>query len=187
MPLRALIVCLIALMTLPALAGPERYRLDTDRSVVGFTYSFEGAEQSGRMPVASADMRIDLDNVAKSRVDVTLDASRARAGFLLATQAMKGPEVLDTARFPQITFRSTRVTGDLSGATVTGELTVRGITRPVMLRAGLYRQRGTEAGNTDRLAIQLTGSISRSAFGADGFAGFVDDRIGLTIIARIEK
>ena len=132
-------------------------------------------------------MVLDLDNVPRSQVDVTLDARRAKAGFIFATQTMKGPEVLHTNQFPEIVFRSTSISGDLNGASVKGNLTVRGVTRPVTLQAGLFRQSGTEIGDRSKLIVQLKGSISRAAFGADGFPGFVDDRIDLNIIARIEK
>jgi polyisoprenoid-binding protein YceI len=182
----ALLLGLIALPAL-ALAAPERYRLDAANSVVGFSYSFEGAGQKGRMPVKSAEILLDLDNVPASRVAVTLDPTRAQAGFVFATEAMKGANVLDTARFPEIRFRSISVAGGLSDATVTGNLTIRDVTRPVTLSARLYRQRGTDAGERNRLVILLTGSVSRSAFGADGFPGFVGDRIELEILARIEK
>lgn len=180
-------ISLIFLLATPAFAAPEAYRLDAANSVVGFTYMFQGNANQGRMPVKSARMDLDLDNVPQSRVDVTLDVRRAKAGFIFATQTMKGPEVLNTAQYPEIRFRSTSVSGDLNGALVNGDLTVRGVTRPVTLKAGLYRQKGTEAGDRSRLIVQLKGSISRAAFGADGFPGFVDDMIDLNIIARIEK
>lgn len=179
-----LFFCLIATL---ATALPQQYQLDTARSQVGFSYDFEGAMKSGSMPVKFADMVIDLDNVSASRVSVTLDARGARAGFFFATQAVKSPEILNTSRFPEIYFKSTRISGTLSDATVNGELTVRGITQPVDLKAGLYRQRGTELGERDHLTVLLTGSISRAAFGADGYSGFVGDRIGLRILARIDK
>lgn len=186
------LVFLIAFLLLPlgmkpSAAAPEAYRLNASQSIVGFTYMFQGNPNKGRMPVKAAEMTLDLDNVPNSVVNVTLDARRARAGFIFATQTMKGPEVLHTARFPEIQFRSTSIQGDLRGARVTGDLTVRGVTRPVTLNAGLYRQSGTEAGDRSRLIVQLTGTISRAAFGADGFPGFVDDQIDLNIIARIEK
>lgn len=182
-----LLAGLLALASPPALAGPDPYRLNAAQSVVAFTYQFQGAPKQGRMPVKSAIIRLDLDNIPRSSVDVTLDASRARAGFIFATQTMKGPNVLYTDKFPTIRFRSTAIDGDLSGAMVRGDLTVRGVTRPVTLRAGLYRQDGTQLGDRSRLIVQLTGAISRAAFGADGFPGYVDDRIDLNIIARIEK
>ncbi|MEM6578785.1 MAG: YceI family protein [Pseudomonadota bacterium] len=170
-----------------ASAAPETYQLNQAQSVVAFTYFFQGAPNEGRMPVKDARMRLDLSNVPASVVDVTLDTTQARAGFLFATQTMKGPNVLHAAQYPEIRFRSTRITGDLSGAMVEGDLTIRDVTRPVTLRAGLYRQEGTERGDRSRLIVQLTGRVSRAAFGAGGFPGFVDDAIDLNIIARIEK
>lgn len=180
----ALALCLIAP---PIAAAPEAWRLDPVGSSVQFTYDFAQGDNRGTMPVKSAEMWIDLRDLGKSRVEVTLDATGARAGFFFATQAMKGPEVLDTARFPEITFRSKTITGTVQAATLTGDLTLRGVTRPVTLQAGLYRARDAEPGDQDHLTVLLTGQISRSAFGADGFAGYVGPMIGLRIVARIER
>lgn len=172
---------------MPAYGGPDRYQLDAARSLVQFTYVFNGTRRTGRMPVKSADLLIDLDNLPASRVIVTLNARRARAGFIFATETMKSRDVLNTAQFPEITFRSTRFSGGLNGATVTGDLTIRDVTRPITLKAGLFRQRGTVAGDRDNLDVLLTGTVSRAAFGAGGFSRQVGDRIGLRIIARITK
>ena len=56
-----------------------------------------------------------------------------------------------------------------------------------VLRAQLYRQNGTEVGDRDRMAIVVTGSLSRAAFGADGWSGMAGDRVDLTILARIRR
>ncbi len=186
MLLRAL-ACLAILSATPILAAPAAYRLDAERSVVGFTYDFEGREQQGQMPVLRAEITLDLENVTQSAVDVTLDVTGARAGFIFATEAMKSAKVLDAARYPTIRFRASSINGSLARATVRGELTIRGITRPVTLQAGLYRPLRSDPGDLDSLLIRLTGDVSRSAFGADGFPDYVGDRIGLDIFARIEK
>lgn len=182
-----LFLLLLCLGLPPAHAAPESYQLDASGSTVSFTYDLDGAAKTGRMPVQSAKLLLDLDNVPASRVLVTLNAHAARAGFILATEAMKSRQVLDTARFPQIHFRSTRIRGDLRHATVTGMLTLRGVTRPVTLEARLFRQRGTPANDRANLVVELTGDISRSAFGANGYRDFVGDRIRLRIIARISR
>ena len=179
-----LIACITAA---PAMAAPESYRLNMDQSVVGFTYQFQGNPRQGRMPVSSAVMDLDLDNIARSRVNVTLNAAQANAGALFMTSTMKGPNVLNTQAHPTIQFTSTKIEGGLGGAKITGNLTIRGVTRPVTHSAGLYRQQGTERTDRSRLIVQLLGSVSRSAFGASGFPGFVDDQIDLNIIAYIEK
>ena len=181
------IALLLRLIAGLATAAPQTYRLKIARSTVGFTYGFGETLKKGRMPVKSANMQINLKNVSASHNDVDLDASGATAGFFFATLAMKGPEVLDTAHFLTIRFKSTRITGSLLKATITGDLSVRGVTRPVTLNAALYRQRGTAPDDLDNLTVLLTGSISRSAFGANGFSNYVGDKIGLRIIARIEK
>jgi polyisoprenoid-binding protein YceI len=179
-----LALCLVAGTATPA---PEAFRLDTAGSSVGFTYRFMGGDTRGTMPVRSAEMTIDLRDIGASRVTVTLDPTRARAGFVFATEAMTGPRVLDTARHPAITFRSTRITGTLQDARVTGDLTVRGVTRPVTLKAGLYRQHGSDPADLDRLTVLLTGAIDRRDFGADGYPAYVGPMIALRIVARIEK
>jgi polyisoprenoid-binding protein YceI len=132
-------------------------------------------------------MHIDLRDIRASEVEVTLDASGARAGFFLATQAMRGPLGLDTGRYPEIRFRSTRISGTLAAARIEGLLTVRGVTRPVTLRAGLYRTPETDPARLDRLTVLLTGEIDRHAFGASGFPDLVGPLIDLRIVARIER
>ena len=170
-----------------AWAAALPYRFDSDGSVVAFTYSLGQDARQGTMPVTSAQIALDLDTLSASRVTITLSAARARAGVFFATQAMRGPQVLDTERFPRIIFRATRIRGSLNAATVTGDLTVRDVTRPVTLEARLYRARGTDPEQRDDLVVRLTGSISRSAFGADGFSGLVGDRIDLDIMAHIVR
>ena len=182
--IRALAAFVLCLAAAAASAAPERYLLDTARSQVTFTYSFQGREQQGTMPVQAAEMVLDLDSLSASRVSVTLNA---RAGFLFATNAMRGKTVLDTDAHPAITFRSTSIRGSLRGAAVTGQLTIRGVTRPVTLKAGLYRQQGTARTDRDNLVVLLTGEVSRSAFGASGYPNMVGDRIGLRVVAVIGK
>lgn len=101
---------------------------------------------------------------------------------LTTTFSMAAPQAyrLDTAR-------STSLVGDLSGTMVQGDLTVRGLTRPITLNARLYRQRGTDHSDHRNLVVLLTGHFSRSAFGATGYAGMVGDTISLRIIARITR
>lgn len=177
----------ILCLALPAHAGPEAYRLDKANSQVAFDYVFSGNPKTGRMFVADAQISVDLDNLPASQVDVAIDASRADAGFAFATQAMRSTEVLNTARHPRILFRSTAITGTLQKATVSGLLTIRGVTRPIDLDAKLGRVPGTPQTARDQLIVYLEGSVSRAAFGATGFPGYVGDTIAIRIAARIVK
>lgn len=183
------LVLLLGLLAcpLPATAETARYALQPDLSSVGFETDFGPDRITGRMPVTRADLSLDFGNAARSTVAVTLDVSRAQASFPFAAQAMKGPKVLDARAFPAITFVSTRVRGGGETARIEGDLTIRGVTRPVSLDAALYRQRGFVPGDNSHLTVRLTGRVLRSAFGATGWADLVGDEVRLDILARISQ
>ena len=162
-----------------------RYLLDQAASTVAFGYTMGGNPARGTMPVKTADIRLDLDNIPASSVVATVDAAAARAGIVFATQAMRSPLVLYTARHPEIVFRSTRITGNVNSARIEGEITIRGVTRPITLDAQVFRQFGTEVGDRRKLSILLRGSVNRSEFGADGYPGFVGEIVTLDILTRI--
>lgn len=172
-------------------AAPQRYELEAQKSQVGFIYRLSGQPTRGEMPVRAADIRIDFDSLTRSTVDVTVDAARAKAGMIFATEALKAPSVLDVRTHPTIRFVSNRVrlkgNGLAEGALIDGTITIRGVTRPITLDANLYRQRGTEAGDLSRLSFRLTGRVSRSEFGATGYGDLVRDDIDLDIVARIKR
>ncbi len=168
-------------------AAALTYVLDTEGSAVGFETDFGQTPIRGRMPVVSADLSLDFDRAAASHVKVILSADAARASFPFATEAMKGASVLDTRRYPQIRFESTKVTPTDTGATLTGLITIRGVTREVTLDARLYRPEGSAPGHRENLSILLTGKVSRAAFGATGFADMVGDEVRLKILARIRR
>lgn len=189
-PMRNLVVCFalgLVLLASPVSAAPERYALDPAASTVAFYWDFGEEEVQGRMPVAQADLTIDFDDLSRSRIAVAVDVSRAEAGFPFASQAMKGPKVLDAAQYPQITFVSDTVRRSGDGAVINGRITVRGVTRPAILAAELYRQRGTEAGDLSRLTVLLTGTLDRSDFGATGWSDMVGNQVRLRIVARVRR
>ncbi|NDW45344.1 YceI family protein [Ruegeria sp. PrR005] len=190
---RALLAAILMLPALgPAAAAPARYVLDRDRSEVGFSFDLAGTRLRGTMPVARAEVLVDLSDLSRSSVDVTLDVARARVALPLARQAMLGPDILWAERYPETRFVSARIRlgpqGRISeGAEIVGHLTIRDVTRPVTLRVALYRQPGSAPEDLDFLEIRLTGSVSRRAFGASGRADIVRDRVDLDISATIRR
>ena len=184
---RAFLACLLTFAS-QSFAAPSDYVLRKDQSRVGFTYVVNNDAISGTMPVSRADIALDFDRPANSRVNVSVDASQARAGAPFASEALKGQSVLWTDRFPEITFQSQDVRRDgQGGAIMTGMLTVRGVTQPQTFTAQLFRPAGQAAGDRSELTIRLKGSLSRSAFGAVGYASFVGDTVDLDIQAYIAR
>jgi len=172
---------------LAAQAEPVRYLLDAGASKVGFEVDFGPDRIKGTIPVQSADVVIDFDDVNNSAVAVTLDTTRATAGFPFATQAMRGPSVLDAAHYPTLSFRSGRVRADGFRASIAGDITIRGETRPIVLDAQIYRQKGQEEGDRSRMSILLSGTIDRSAFGATGWNDMVGNDVALDILVRVNR
>lgn len=166
-------------------ARPVAYVLEPAKSIVGFEIEVGQSPLKGTMPVTRADIVLDFDSAAASRVLVTLAPDQAQMGLPFATQAMRGPDILAADRFPEIRFESTRVRPTDTGAEVEGLLTIRGATKPVVLTALLTRPQGTLPGYRDELTIRLTGAVSRRAFGAGGYADLVGDAVQLRITAHI--
>lgn len=181
------IVLAVLTATTGALAAPVLYLLDGEASRVGFAVDFGPDEITGRFPVSEARLELDLQNVARSTVAVTLDADGAVASFPFAAQALKGPTVLDTRTHPTIAFVSSSLARTDTGARVLGDLTIRGVTRPVELQARLFRRVGADPQDFSRLFIQLTGAVNRSAFGATGWSDAVGDEVRIDILAEIAR
>ena len=77
---------------------------------------------------------------------------------------LQSPDFFDAVRFPELRFRSTRVAADDDARAVAGELTIRGVTRPVVLQGRVVGARTDPAGN-ERLGVELSTTIDRTAFG----------------------
>lgn len=178
----------------PALGAAQAalipYALAARGTSVGFSFDLSGVTQSGTMPVQSATIRLDTGRLQNSKVDVILNVANARTKLPFARGPMLGESVLDADSHPTIRFTSTKIRlgpgGRISdGASITGDLTVRGITRPVTLDAALYRKPGSTADDLDALSIQLTGALDRHAYGASGYPDLVDDKVALDIRAEI--
>ena len=188
---RALILALGVISTIfvagPGLAGPTGYSLQPNGTTVGFSTDFGKDEITGHFPITSANLKLDFENPGQSTIDVTLNVADANASFPFAAQALKGPKVLNASEFPEITFTSTKIRAEGEGARVEGDITIRGVTKSVVLFAQFWQQKGQAAGDLHLLKIRLTGALMRSDFGATGWSDMVGDEVRLDILALIEQ
>lgn len=184
---RPAILALIALLSAPAAqAATVAYKMDAANSTVAFETDFGPDIITGSIPLQKADLELDFDNVTNCTVSVALDVTGAQASFPFAAQALKGPKVLDAKDHPRMTFESTSVKGAGTAADVTGNLTIRGVTKPVTLKAQLFRPQGSAASDLDHLTVKLSGRVNRSDFGATGWSDMVGDEVRIIITAHID-
>ena len=85
------ILLLLLALAAPAAASPASYVLEPDISSVAFETDFGPDHITGKMPLLRADLSLDFDQVARSKVDVAVDVTGADGSFPFAAQAMKGP------------------------------------------------------------------------------------------------
>ncbi len=181
-PLMWLPVALAGLLCLPAPARADAYRFDPEHTIATFRCGpFGFGAQAGHVTGARGIMIFDPAHPGDSVVDVSLDMTTLHTDWHGFDGQARGPDFLDVGRFPTATFKSRRVevTGD-GMAEVTGDLTLHGVTREVVMAVVVRRS----ADHGDSLGFSASAHIHRSDFGVDGRTPFLDDTIDLRINAQ---
>ncbi len=147
------------------------YKLDKSHASLILRASHMGfSTYTTRFSRFDADLTLDPRNLSASKVVTTIDASSFEmdAAPQMCLDIMKGPQMLDTAKYPQIVFKSekVRMTGTKS-MEISGTLTLHGVTRPMVLVA---TYNGGYAGMPKldpqaRVGFSAHGSFKRSDFG----------------------
>jgi polyisoprenoid-binding protein YceI len=147
------------------------YKLDKSHASLVLRASHMGfSTYTTRFSRFDVDLTLDPQNLSASKVVTTIDASSFEmdAAPQMCLDIMKGPQMLDTAKFPQIVFKSERIR--MTGAKsmeISGTLTLHGVTRPMVLVA---TYNGGYAGMPKmdpqaRVGFSARGSFKRSDFG----------------------
>jgi polyisoprenoid-binding protein YceI len=180
----------------PARPPAGEYQLDKAHASLVLRANHMGfSTYTTRFSRFDAQLTFDPSNIAASTVVTTIEAASFEmdAAPQMCLDIMKGPQMLDTAKFPQIVFRSQKVR--LTGAKsmqITGTLTLHGVTRPMVLEA---TYNGGYAGMPDRdpharVGFSAHGAFKRSDFGisfgipAPGTSMGVGDAIDFSIEAE---
>jgi polyisoprenoid-binding protein YceI len=149
------------------------YSLDKAHSSLNFRVSHMGFSRfTARFTRLDAKLNFDPDHPTRSSVSVDIDPASIQTNYPDPSYdfdgQLRGPDLLDTRAFPHMTWRSTRV--ELTGrdtARITGDLTLHGVTRPVVLEAkfnGGYGHHPMDPGGA-RLGFSAHGALKRSDFG----------------------
>ena len=185
--MRILFSLIFCLFTTNAIAAPTKYLVDRAKTGVNFTYTFAGNEIKGTFHDYDIDVLVDLQAFKASKVSVALKTKTATGGFVFGTQAMRSKKILNAKEFPEINFKSTSVTGRGDTAKIHGDITMRGITKPLTLTAQLFRPKGSDVNERDNLFIKITGTLNRFDFGANGYPEQVAPDMKIDILAAIQK
>ena len=190
---------LVLVTTAPALSAPlegvpsGKYELDLSHASITWRVKHLGlSNYTARFAKIDSTVQLDAAKPENSKLEVTVDANSVRTDFPFPDKedfdkTIGGSDkFLNGAKFPEIKFVSTKVvvTGAKT-AKVTGNLTLRGVTRPVTLDA---RFNGATPANrvmgAPRAGFSATAAINRSDFGMSFGTQFVGDRVELAIEAE---
>jgi len=174
---------LLAFVTAPAFAGPVTYKLDpTHTNVLAQWSHFGFSNPFANFGQVEGAVVYDPDNVGNSSVQVTLPLSGLEAFSPKFNEHLRSADFFDAARFPNATFKSTRVEAAGEGKLkVTGELTIKDVTRPVVLDATLNKAGVHPMTKAPTIGFDATTTISRTEFGVGAYAPNVGDAVTLRI------
>ena len=120
----------------------------------------------GSFPAVTGAIQYDPENPTSSTVEAIIDASSISTGEAQRDAHLKSADFLHVEKHPSITFKSTQVEPSGDGeAKVTGDLTIHGVTKPVVLQVeGPSAETKDPFGNV-RIGLSATTKIKRSDFG----------------------
>lgn len=181
----ALLTAILALAAPLALAQTSTWVGDPAHSEVDFSVRHLGISNvHGRFGTVKATIVYNDADVTKSTVTATIDVTGLDTGESPRDNHLKTDAFFDIAKFPTATFTSTSVTKSASGLTVNGNLTLHGVTKPVVLQVDpLSAPIESPMDHKQHAGFSASTTISRLAFGiGSSFPdAVVGDQIKLTI------
>ncbi len=187
----AVIAAVLSLLpaALPATAATSTWQIDPAHTAAQFAVKhLMISTVRGAFKGVTGTVTWDDQDVTKSSVNVTIDATTVDTGTAMRDNDLKSPNFFDVAKFPTITFKSTKIEQAGAGKLkVTGDLTIHGVTKSVVLDVdGPSAAIKDPWGNT-RAAIGATTKVNRQDFGVSGAGSAVGDDISITIDMEMTK
>ncbi len=184
----------VAVASLPATTLAATYGLDAGHTEVRFYWDHAGvSEQSGEWGKVEGTVEFDPEDIAATSVSVTVDAASLSTGVEALDNHIKSADMFDVEKFGTITFTSTAVkqTGPQT-VEVTGDLTIKGITAPLVLDVELVHLGAHSVGQYvdyyagEWLGVKATGRLLRTTFDVGYGAPLTSDLIRLEINSEMK-
>lgn len=175
-----------------ARAEKETFTFDKAHSEFGFKVRHFVSKVGGRFTKFDGTIELDRANPASGAVNLKIDAASIDTGNPNRDKHLNTPDFFDTAKFPDITFKSTKIAAKGKDTyEVTGDLTMKGVTKPVVLTvtAGGFANDGQGG---QKAGFDVAGKISRKDFGVnwnsivDGNA-MLSDNVDVLITVEANK
>jgi polyisoprenoid-binding protein YceI len=187
-------VITLAALVAPSFAFASTWEIDSSHSSAQFAVKHMMVSNvRGTFGKTAGTVNLDDKDITKSTIEATIDAATINTNEPKRDEHLKSPDFFDVAKYPTITFKSTKVAKAGKNLNVTGDLTMHGVTKPVTLAVeGPTPETKDAWGNVRRGAVATT-KIKRSDFGltwnkaleAGGVA--VGDEVTITLDLEVTK
>jgi len=181
----ALLASAVLVVAAPlALAQTSAWKTDPAHSEVDFAIKHMAISNvHGRFGTVDATLTWDDQDMTKSSVNASIDITGVSTGVPNRDNDLKSAKYFDTANNPKATFTSTSVTKTGSGLQVNGNLTIKGVTKPVVLTVDQPTGPVTGMGKKQHLGFSATTTVNREDFGigAGMPAAMLGDDVKITI------
>lgn len=182
---------LLVAVSAPAFASMQTFKIDTAHTQVSFTYNHFGfSNPTGRLEQIQGELHIDQNDWSKSSVSVTMPLSGLHTGVEKLDEHLKTPDFFDAAKYPQVTFKSTKVvkTGTES-LKISGDLTAHGVTRAVTLNAHINKIGDNPMIGSKSAGFDADTTLKRSDFGMGKYVPNVSDavHVHITVSANLAR
>lgn len=173
----------VALASSVTLAAPVDYKIDPTHTATVFSWNHFGfSTPSANFIDIQGTIKVDNAKPANSSVEVTIPLSSVNTNVPALDKEFQEEAWFNAAKYPNITFKSTKVeTKDKKHFKITGDLTVKGVTKPVVLDAVLNKQGEHPMAKVPAIGFNATTSFNRSAFGIGNYVPNVGDKITVNI------
>jgi polyisoprenoid-binding protein YceI len=179
---------LAAAAAAPALAAPETFNVEPNHTFPRFSYTHLGYSiQLSRFDKTTGT--VTFDKAAKTgSVDIVIDTKSVSTGSALFNEHIQGEDFLATDKFPTATFKSTKVIfeGD-KPAKVEGNLTLKGITKPVTLTVSSFHTMPHPMVKKDAIGANAKTVVKRTDFNMGKNVPYVGDEVTIDIAIEAIK
>ena len=181
-------LALAAAVSGPALAAPETFNVEPTHTFPRFSYSHLGYSiQLSRFDKTSG--KVIFDKAAKTgSVDIVISTKSVSTGSDVFNEHIQGEDYLDTGKFPTATFKSTTVVfeGD-KPAKIEGNLTLKGVTKPVTLTVTSFHTMPHPMLKKDAIGANAFTTVKRTDFNMGKNAPYVGDEVRIDIAIEAIK
>ena len=185
------LLALVALVALPAAAST--WEIDPNHTESSFVVKhLMVSNVRGQFGKTTGTIQVDDKDIAKSKAEITIDASTINTRVEKRDAHLKSPDFFDVEKFPTITFKSTKLTkGEGNTLKAEGDLTIHGVTKPVVLNVE-YTPEIVAGGKAVR-GLTATTKINRKDFGLnwnrtiEAGGVMVGDDVAITVEAELHK